>query len=90
MKTVTIKSPDGKSTFTIHAYKAGESVTVFKGSTGTFGKAAGSKTAGIVYVSGSSAGIHVEDNDVDNAQFWDWVAEWMNKGMAAEAKSIAA
>lgn len=83
MKVITIKA--GKNaTFELHIYRAGETVTIFKGSTGVFGKDAGSKTAGIVYVTKDGNGIRAEDQDVDNPQLWDWIQEWMQKGMNTE------
>lgn len=84
MKTITIKSADGKTTFELHAYRAGESVTVFQGTTGTFGRAAGSKTAGLVYVVKGPNGISAEDNDVDDAALWHWIQELIQKGMDTE------
>jgi hypothetical protein len=85
MRTITIKTADGKTTFTLHAYKAGESVIVFKGSTGTFGKASGSKTAGIVCVTQNIHGTTAEDMDIDDANLWDWIEDAMQKGMNAQS-----
>lgn len=83
MKTITLKSPDGRTTFELHAYKAGETVRIFKGATGVFGREAGSKTAGVVYVT-KGIGIQAEDNDVDGHCLWEWIQQWMQKGMDAE------
>jgi hypothetical protein len=81
MKTISIKSPDGKTTFEIHSYKAGESVEIFKGSTGVFGKAAGSKTAGLVYVVRGENGVTAQDSEVDGTELWDWIQTYMQIGM---------
>jgi hypothetical protein len=81
MRTIKLKS--GSSQFEIHAYKAGESVSVFPGSTGTFGRSAGSKTAGIVYVV-KNGGVQADDCDVDNERLWSWIGEWMQKGFSCE------
>jgi hypothetical protein len=85
MNTITIKTKDGKTTFTFHAYKAGESVTVFPGSTGTFGKSAGSKTAGIVLVTQNIHGVTAADMDVDDASLWNWIEDAMQRGMNAQS-----
>lgn len=85
MKTITLKSPDGKTTFRVIAYKSGEGVEVFKGATGRFGALAGDKTAGLVYVvEGNNAGISASDVNIDHDNTWDWIQEWMQKGMNAE------
>lgn len=81
MRTITIKSKDGHSTFKLIPYRAGETVRVFKGATGVFGKESGSKTAGIVYVTEGAHGINAEDRDVDDKTIWDWIQHWMQIGM---------
>jgi hypothetical protein len=86
MKTIRIKAQD--ATYELHAYKAGESVEIFKGSTGTFGKAAGSKTAGLVYVIRDGQ-VTAIDQDVDHAETWEWIQKWMQKGMDAEREHAA-
>jgi hypothetical protein len=88
MKIIKLTGPDKKSTFELHIYKAGETADIFQGATGVFGKAAGSKTAGIVYVTKGGHGITAQDDHVDNGQTWDWIQTWMQKGMDAEADKI--
>jgi hypothetical protein len=83
MKVITLKSPDKTATFELHIYRAGETAEIFQGSTGVFGKAAGSKTAGIVYVVKDSHGTQATEDHVDNDQLWDWIQKWMQKGMDA-------
>lgn len=80
---VQLVSPDGKTTFEIHAYRAGKSCKIFKGATGQFGASIGSKSAGIVYVS-KNQGVSAHDGHVDDMSLWGWVQEWMQKGMDAQ------
>jgi hypothetical protein len=82
MKVIKLKSKD--ATFELHVYRAGESVTIFPGTTGTFGKSAGSKTAGIVYVTNGLNGTRAEGVDVDDPQVWNWIQKWMQIGMDAQ------
>ncbi len=86
MKVITLKGPDHKTTYEVHAYKAGETVEIFKGSTGVFGADAGSESAGLVYVEATPKGIYASDVDVDNANTWAWIQMWMQKGMDSEEK----
>ncbi len=90
MKTIKLTAPDKTSTFELHIYKAGETATIFQGATGVFGKAAGSKTAGIVYVTKGGHGITAQDDHVDNGQVWDWIQQWMQKGMDSESDAALA
>lgn len=90
MKTITLKSPDSKTTFELHIYKSGESVEIFKGATGIFGKAAGDKTPGLVYVVKGTGHVSAQDQNIDREETWNWIQEWMQKGMDAELKLEAA
>lgn len=87
MKVIRLEGPNGCK-YELHAYKAGETVKIFPGATGVFGSDAGSKTPGIVYVR-RSGGIMAEDNDVDSASLWNWIAEWMQKGLAIASAPLA-
>lgn len=80
MNTPKAVIKNGATTFELHPYKAGQSVEIFKGATGVFGKAAGSKTAGVVIVTKQSGTVNAEDRDVDSDGLWKWIQEWMQKG----------
>lgn len=83
MKTITLKSPDGKAEFQIIAYRAKETVQVFQGATGEFNT--DKKSAGLIYVR-KDGGISADDHHVDDESTWNWIQEWMQKGMDADAK----
>jgi len=88
MKKIELRSLDSETTYELHAYRAGESVTVFKGTTGTLGHAAGSKTAGIVYVEKGPHGTTADDIAVDDASLWTWIQGWTQKGLDAERETL--
>ena len=85
MKTIKIKSDDGSITFELHIYRAGETVTVFKGVTGTFGAAGGSKKPGMVYVEHTEFGVQAKDVDIDDRLTWEWIQRFMQRGMHYQA-----
>lgn len=78
---VQLTSSDGKTKFEIHAYRARQECHIFYGATGSFG---GTKDAGLVYVVKGNGHLNAEDDHVDAAHIWEWVQEWMQKGMNSE------
>jgi len=80
---------NGDTTFELHAYKAGTSCRIAKGSTLEFGKSVGSVSAGLVYVVKNPSGLRAEDNHVDAEPIWNWIQDWMQKGMDAEREHAA-
>jgi len=86
MIKITLKRKDGSS-MEVHAYKAGESVTIFPGATGVFGAARGSKKAGLVYVERGKSHVNASDDDVDSESIWNWIQDLMQKGLDSAPQS---
>jgi hypothetical protein len=83
---LSIQTADKRTTFEIHAYRAGQSCRITKGATMEFGASIGSKSAGLVYVCRDANGIRAEDNHVDNPVVWGWIQRHMQTGLSWETR----